>query len=65
MHEPAPTNRRSLSAWPLSRLILALDDVERTVGPDSDTARVLARVLRERLRGERPQGRSEEASDVR
>lgn len=36
---------------PLWRLLVALDDAERTVGPDSPTARALARVIRERLHG--------------
>jgi hypothetical protein len=40
-----------LTDLPLWRLIVALDDAERTVGPDSQTARVIARVIQERLRG--------------
>jgi hypothetical protein len=43
-----------LSELPLWRLLVALDDAERTAGPHSSTARTLARVVQERLRGERP-----------
>jgi hypothetical protein len=42
-----------LSDLPLWRLLVALDDAERSAGPDSGTARVLARAIQERLRGER------------
>jgi hypothetical protein len=41
-----------LDQWPLWRLIVALDDAERTVGPTSQTARLYARLLRERLAGQ-------------
>jgi hypothetical protein len=40
-----------LSDLPLWRLLVALDDVERTTGADSPTARILARAIRDRLRG--------------
>jgi hypothetical protein len=40
---------------PLWRLLVALDDTEITVGPDSATARVLARAVRERLKQEPPE----------
>jgi hypothetical protein len=56
-----------MSELPLWRLLVALDDAERTVGPDSPTARVLARAIQERLRA-RPKddapgaGRREEAA---
>jgi hypothetical protein len=42
----------------LWRLLVALDDAERAAGPDSSTARTLARVIRERLRQEPPEPRS-------
>ncbi|HEY7309555.1 MAG TPA: hypothetical protein VH643_09375 [Gemmataceae bacterium] len=35
------------------RLLVALDDAERTAGPDSSTARVLAREIQNRLRQRR------------
>lgn len=43
-----------LSDVPLSRLIVELDAAERAYGPDSSTARVLARALRERLQQSPP-----------
>jgi hypothetical protein len=39
-----------LSDLPLWRLLVALDDAERTVGADSPTARALARAVQDRLR---------------
>jgi hypothetical protein len=58
MNQPTPHPR--LRDLPLWRLIVALDDVERTVGPASPTARALARAVQERLRQARaatpPQG---------
>jgi hypothetical protein len=47
---------------PLWRLLVALDDAERTVGPRAGTTRALARAVRERLRNERhaPQPAEEE-----
>jgi hypothetical protein len=44
----------TLDEMPLWRLLVALDDAERVAGPDSQTARVLSRVVRERLGGEPP-----------
>jgi hypothetical protein len=41
-----------ISDLPLWRLLVALDDAERTVGPASPTARALATAVRERLRQE-------------
>ena len=41
---------RKLSDLPLWRLLVALDDAERIAGPDSSTARLLARLVQERLR---------------
>lgn len=41
--------RSRLSDFPLWRLIVLLDDLERTVGPDCQTARSVARIVRERL----------------
>jgi hypothetical protein len=40
-----------LSDLPLWRLLVALDDAERTTGADSPTARALASAIRGRLRG--------------
>jgi hypothetical protein len=45
----------SLSDLPLWRLLVALDDAERTVGPDSPTDRALARAVRNKLRQEPPE----------
>jgi hypothetical protein len=45
----------ALSDLPLWRLLVALDDAERTVGPDSPTARALARAVREKLRHAPPE----------
>lgn len=44
------TSHPLLSDLPLWRLLVALDDAERTAGSDSPTARVLARVVLEKLR---------------
>ena len=38
-----------LSDLPLWRLIVALDDAEKAAGPNSGTARVLAREIKARL----------------
>jgi hypothetical protein len=35
---------------PLWRLLVALHDAERTVGPDSPTTRILARAVQRKLR---------------
>ena len=40
---------------PLWRLLVALEDAERTVGADSPTARALTRAVREKLRQEPPE----------
>jgi hypothetical protein len=48
---PLVLHPRDLPLW---RLIVALDDAERTLGPDSDTARVLACAIQERLRSRTP-----------
>jgi hypothetical protein len=42
-----------LNDLPLWRLLVALDDAERTSGPGSSTVRVLARAVRDRLRQQR------------
>jgi hypothetical protein len=47
-----PNPHQRLRDLPLWRLLVALDDTERTAGPQSQTARVLARIVQERLRGE-------------
>ncbi|HKI38263.1 MAG TPA: hypothetical protein VKA46_40790 [Gemmataceae bacterium] len=46
---------RRLSDLPLWRLLVALEDAERTAGPDSPTARALAHAVREKLRQEPPE----------
>jgi hypothetical protein len=48
--KPQPCPDPRLSDLPLWRLLVALDDVERAVGPQSQTARTLARAVQERLR---------------
>lgn len=50
----------ALSDLPLWRLLVALDDAERTVGPNSPTARILARAVQDRLR-QRPDTSNSEA----
>jgi hypothetical protein len=50
-----------LSDLPLWRLLVALDDAERVAGPDSPTARVLAREVQTRLRSRRIVPRKEAA----
>jgi hypothetical protein len=54
---------QGLSSLPLWRLLVELDDVERAVGADSPTARLLARLIQERLRQGRaaPAASSQEA----
>jgi hypothetical protein len=54
MTTPTPSRRR-LRDLPLWRLIVALDDAERTTGADSPTTRALARAVREKLRQEPPE----------
>jgi hypothetical protein len=55
--QPSPLR---LSDLPLWRLLVALDDAERTSGPDSSTVRVLARVVSDRLREARLPTRTKE-----
>jgi hypothetical protein len=51
-----------LNDWPLWRLLVELHDAERCYGPDSPSARVLARLVRERLAGaDKPQSMQEVA----
>jgi hypothetical protein len=50
-----PTPHLCLGDLPLWRLLVALDDAERTAGPDSSTARTLARIIREKLGQEPPE----------
>jgi hypothetical protein len=52
---PATPFVMRISDLPLWRLLVALDDAERTLGADSPTARMLARHVRERLRQEPPE----------
>ena len=47
----------NLQEMPLSRLIIELDASEDAYGDNSPTVRVLARVLRDRLRGLRQKDR--------
>jgi hypothetical protein len=58
MSKNAPTKPacrpRYVQDLPLSDLLIALDYAERVAGPDSSTVRVLARIVQERLRGQRP-----------
>jgi len=56
---PSPTR---LSDLPLWRLLVALDDAERAVGPDAPTTRVLARAVQERLRQRRNDTHDEEVT---
>jgi hypothetical protein len=49
-----PSLTLCINDLPLWRLLVALDDAERTLGADSATARVLARAVREKLRQEPP-----------
>jgi hypothetical protein len=48
---------------PLWRLLVALDDAERCLGPDSDTAAILADEIQQRLRTARL-ARPEEVRDA-
>jgi hypothetical protein len=60
------TPHRRLSDLPLWRLLVALDDAERAIGPNCPTARALTRAVRERLRQEPPgPANRQEAVDVR
>jgi hypothetical protein len=43
--------RLKMADWPLWRLLVELHDAERYYGPDSATARTLARLVRKRLAG--------------
>jgi hypothetical protein len=48
----SPSLPSALETLPLWRLLVALDDAERISGPQSQTARILARIVQERLRKE-------------
>ena len=48
----SPPNR--LSEMPLWRLLVLLADLEREIGAKSPTARLVARLVSERLRGDSP-----------
>ncbi len=56
-----------LSELPLWRLIVMLDDAERLLGPDSDSARAVARAISSRLRESlsQPAALAQEALDDR
>ena len=47
---PTPPIAIRIDDMPLWRLLVALDDAERALGPDSATARALAKAVRDRLR---------------
>jgi hypothetical protein len=53
MDTATPSPRR-LDDLPLWRLLVALDDAERSLGPDASTTRTLASAIQRRLRRERP-----------
>jgi hypothetical protein len=59
----APTH--NLNDLPLWRLLVELHDAERYYGPDSPTARTLARPVRERLADEEPPRPQREVSRAR
>jgi hypothetical protein len=40
----------TLSNMPLWRLLVALDDAERTAGPDSESARLLAKAVQAKMK---------------
>lgn len=61
MNAKPPCHPR-LSDLPLWRLLVALDGAERVAGPDSPTARVLARAVQERLRDRNRLSAREEAA---
>jgi hypothetical protein len=46
------THPPRLADLPLWRLIVLLDDAERTLGPTSETARTVARIIRDRVGSE-------------
>jgi hypothetical protein len=51
---------RSLRDLPLWRLLVALHDTELAAGADSESARLLAKLIRERLRGEEDRNEAQE-----
>jgi hypothetical protein len=53
MSQIAPAPER-LADMPLWRLLVLLNDLEREVGASSPTARLVARLVNERLRGDGP-----------
>jgi hypothetical protein len=53
MNANSPATER-LNDMPLWRLLVLLADLEREVGPSTPTARVVTRLINERLRGEKP-----------
>jgi hypothetical protein len=54
--------RTRLKDEPLWKLLVMLDDVERSLGPGSDTARCFVRLIEDRMRQERRQPVSGDAS---
>lgn len=60
MNEKKSNRLRDVPLW---RLLVALADVENTVGPNSSTARTLASEIRERLKPARPAPAEREGAD--
>jgi hypothetical protein len=58
------SNRQRLIDMPTWRLIVLLDDLEREVGADSQSARVVARHISERLRNSRDEKSTAEQKAV-
>jgi hypothetical protein len=52
--DTATTLPRTLDELPLWRLLVALDDAERSFGPRASTTRALASAVQRRLRRKRP-----------
>jgi hypothetical protein len=48
---PSPQTTDHLAEMPLWRLLVLLADLEREAGPTSPDARLVARLIQERLRG--------------
>jgi hypothetical protein len=49
-----PPSPARLAEMPLWRLLVLLADIEREIGPASPTARLIARLVSERLRDDTP-----------
>jgi hypothetical protein len=55
------TKSNDLNSLPLWRLLVALDDAERKLGSESETARALAAEISQRLKTEQKQTRGVKA----